>query len=545
MYIHTAQLRDLWTKNSPYSSSSLAVSSSDLYQSREKLSKMDKLSPELLSLIASYVSPTVTVQLRSARERQARGPYTITHGWQHAMESRTFTSIRLKSTEIDTFASTFLNPRRQLLLRQLELTVCLPTHGDTRPDHATNESAFRDAVGKLLTLLEQWEQEGPNSDILPDLALRVQVAWDINPNAPGPVDLDFNVLNSSAARRYLTLGDEFAASLPTVRRVTSFSTSVSMGLAPHPTSMCQLAGLFPRLRTLNLEHWDPAVRRRDMRREHRVALADGLRGLAGRLPRLAELKICRRGGGDDPVNHSFDCQDFSDPEGVDLLCEAIRQLAQSGSLTRLELEDVLISPDLFQNRRPRDEGAPAVDAPWSALRYLEIRGGILSSNGRWLYTGNPDDVEISTGTPRLSDEDESDDSDSDSDLSDDSEDNDERDAAANGARPHHYWRMHPDAEAFDPLVEAMADAMLHRMPALEHGCLDVGSHLPDMVYVAILAEKQGTALRTSDRVGGTREELAVRRLKSMIGRETHWDVPRGVRSMWEEWVGEDGHVFEG
>lgn len=497
---------------------------------------MNKLSAEIISIIISHLFPKTPV--RRPISDQSRGPYTITRNWQYAMEAQTFANIRLRSNEFTTFAETFSDPRRQSLLRRLEFVICLPTHGDSREDHAVNEAAFGDALEKLLNLLKTWESNVASIESLPDLELRLSCVWDISGNSDGPVDRNFNVSNSAAARRYLELGVHRATTLPIVRRITAYKTDVSLGLAFHPTSMCQIAGVFPRLTSLDLEYRDPAVKRREMRQDHRTALAKGLDDLRERLPVLSKLHI-RRQGGWDPVNHSFTCQDFSDIDGVDVLCEAIRRLAQTEHLTRLDLTNILISADLFHNRR--SNGA---DVAWPTLRQLQIQDGIVSSNGKWYYTGDPDEVEAGETDP----EDLADDVDSDTDsaASDESEDHSERDAIANGSRPAHQWRLNPDPETFDPLVKTMADTILHRMPALEYAGLDIGSELEEAVGITVQCVNRGIGFfQAPDRVRDTAEDKAVRRFKTWVGITTQWELPRDIRSLWEQWVGEGGQVIDG
>ncbi|KAK7735531.1 hypothetical protein SLS53_007444 [Cytospora paraplurivora] len=425
---------------------------------------MEKLSPEILSLIASHLFEQPRwARFRADSSSPPRAPYAcISRTWQAAVEPYTFAQISLKSSELPEFAATFSSaPYRRLLLRRLSYGVCLPTHGDSRADHARNSQAFGSSMRGLMDLLADWERALDDEDGFRSsrLELSLGFAWDIDNDADGPVDHHFNVCNSSAARRYLTLedGNECGfVSLAAVRRVTGFKVGVSLGLAPHPETMCRLAGFFPNLEGLDLEYRDPAIKRREMRQEHRLALAKGLDDLRVRLPRLRNLCI-RRQGATDPWDHGFANQDL-EVDGVDPLCDSVRQIIEAGTLTELELVDVLLSPDLFRDRRNCLDNTCA---SFPALKRFMIKVGILAPSGEWYYTGDSAAVEAGSLVPDdigLEDE-ESDEDNSDEEGSGD-EDNTERDAVVNGERPYHPWRTRPDSETFDPLVKCMAKAVL-------------------------------------------------------------------------------------
>ncbi|ETS75982.1 hypothetical protein PFICI_12926 [Pestalotiopsis fici W106-1] len=508
---------------------------------------MDKLSPEIVSLVVSHflakpqsVAPILLsrpllgrLPLGRAPTKPQRGPYTLSRTWQRAVETHTFASIRLKSTELSEFAAIFSDVRRQRLLRHLTFVVCLPTHGDSREDHATNVAAFTDALKDLLGLLAQWDQNAAGGEALPDLKLWLWFAYDIR-SEDGPVDHHFNAEKSSAARRYL---DGNFDGFPLVQRISSFKIDVSLGKAPHPGTICRIAGLFPRLQELDIEYRDPAIKRREMRREHRLALAAGLKDMCSLLG-LTKLHV-RRQGGWDPRNHSFTCQDLEDEEHIDPLCESIRQVAEQGRLTDLKLNNVLVSPDLFRNRR---SGAVSEDRPMPALRRLHIEDGIISPSGKWYYTGNPNAVEAESSRNSAEPDDEDDElSDSDSEISNDEDDTD-RDVIVNGERPVHMWRTRPDPETFDPLIADMATA-LQRMPALERACLDIGGNLEGSVAVIIQCVQRGQGFfMPPDRIQDTEAAKQVARCKAWVGAATEWEVPREATAAWKAWVGEEGQT---
>lgn len=513
---------------------------------------MEKLSPEVLSIILTHLLAKPTLERPSAYA-------TVTRSWQYVVEAFSFANITIKSKELETLARMFSGPgsHRRCLLRQLNYNIGLPTHGDSRKDHATNERAFGSAVQSFFDLLESWDKEHNGnydekdgiitSRSRPNIQLHLWLSHDIDiKNADGPVDHAFDVCNSSAARRYHTLLPEFT--IPQVQCVTSLGIGVTLGRAPHPATLCQIASLLPSLESLDLTYWDPAVKRYDLRKEHRVALGNGLRALSSKLPKLERLSIRRQDGG-DPSNHSFACSDLQDDDGVDPLCDAIRHLAESCHLRELQLENIMISPDLFRPS-PSSKCLPMADhesPTFPDLRRLDINSGILAPSGQWYYTGDPASVEASEGD-YIRDDDDDTEGDVDSDEDSGDEDNSTRDRFVNGERPHHEWRTRPDPDMFDPLIQDLTDAVLKRMPSLQWARLEIGCGLDEFVGIIIQCCEAGQPFV---RPPGKRrkrpwvEDVMVRRCKAWIGRGSEWDVPSDVLAIWQEWAGASGSVETG
>lgn len=430
---------------------------------------------------------------------------------------------------------------RRGLLRQLNYNIGLPTHGDSREDHATNEGAFGSALQSICNLLASWDKDYEDGSTTgkrrPNLQLHLWLSYDIDTHADGPVDHAFDVGNSSAARRYHTVLPQFH--VPRVQRVTSLVISATLGRTPHPATLCQIASLLPSLESLDLTYWDPAVKRHDLRKEHRVALGNGLRALATALPRLERLCVRRREGV-DPLNHSFVCGDLL-INGEDALCDAIRRLAVTCRLKELLLENFMISPDLFQNSLPvADQESPLT---FPDLKRLDIKSGILAASGEWYYTGDPASLEASEDH-FIEDDDDDTDGDVNSEDSGD-EDSSTRDRFVNGERPAHEWRTRPDPETFDPLIRDLTDAMLKRMPSLQWASLEIGGELNAPVGIIIQWCEAGQPFVQPLGERGRRpwvEDVTVRRCKACVGNGAEWEVPLDVMGMWREWAGTSGSV---
>ncbi|KAI0881466.1 uncharacterized protein GGS22DRAFT_196418 [Annulohypoxylon maeteangense] len=486
---------------------------------------MDHLSPEITALIATHLCtvPRTPFPVLGA-PRISRAPYAVlSRRWQSVVEPWTLSSIKLKDTELDTFAAIFAATRRRALLRHLNYNVSLPTYGDSRYGFAQNQAALENSILKLLDILKDWD------NVSARLELQIVVEWDID-TSQGPIDFGFNVLNSSSSRRYLMLD---AVELPTVQCVASLHILASPGRALHPTTMCQLAGTLPQLGKLELEVLDPANKRRQMRKEHRLALAAGLTTL--KLPKLTHLSIHRKTT-IDVYNHSFECSDLEE-DGFDALNDALRKLSQTAPLTDLVLTGALVSPDLFRSRCTTDLDSSI----WPTLRNFSVKADIIAPSGLWYYTGVPDAMELATGSD-YGDEDEDEDEDSESS---DSDDNVDRDAVANGVRPSHVWRTRPDPDLFNTLVQDMAGAVL-RMPQLRTGTLDIGPRYGELVDIILKCAEATCAF--DDRPDGRwdeDEEKSTRRWHTWVGSATEWEMPEDVRALWARWLGDSGRYAVG
>lgn len=516
---------------------------------------MESLSPEVLTIIFTHLFAKPTQERPSAYS-------TVARNWQCVVEAFSFANITIKSKELEDLTRFLSGPgrHRRCLLRQLNYNICLPTCGDSREDHASNEHAFGSAVQSLFNLLDSWDKhddDDENEDrkigrvtwrSRPNMELHLWLSHDIDTKtADGPVDHAFDVCNSSAARRYHNLLSEF--NIPQVQCVSSLRIGATLGRAPHPTTLVQIVSLLPSLESVDLTYWDPAVKRHDLRKEHRVALGDGLRELSRKLPRLERLCI-RRQDGLDPSNHSFACSDLQ-RDGVDPLCDGIRHLMVTCHLKELQLENIIISPDLFRlwptsNRlSSADQEAPTV----LHLQRLDIKSGILAPSGKWYYTGDPASVKASEGDFILDDDDEDDDTEEDKDSDDSNdEDNSTRDRSVNGERPHYEWRTLPDPETFDPLIQDLTDVMLKRMPSLQWARLEIGCGLDEFAGIIIQCCEAGQPFVHPPGKRRKRpwvEDLTVRRCKAWVGKASKWDIPSDVMATWRGWAGASGSIETG
>jgi hypothetical protein len=172
---------------------------------------------------------------------------------------------------------------------------------------------------------------------------------------------------------------------------------------------------------------------------------------------------------------------------------------------------------------------------------LESKGGvrfpIVTYNGRWLFTGDPEDVEIFDSTdarpgldPPTSYED-----DMEVVLPSDYEDEFEYYDAdvENGDDPIRGWRATPDPETFNPILKALVKASL-AMPQLEHlraqtAPLGVEGNEMEIEYVA--PGRPAEAIPCDQQDGAM---LGKRRWVVSVPGVTDWKIPESVRGLMQE-----------
>ncbi|KAI1441830.1 hypothetical protein F5Y02DRAFT_398352 [Annulohypoxylon stygium] len=470
---------------------------------------MERLSPEVMALIAAHLCDIPRPPFRiPGAPRIFCAPYAvISRRWQDFVEPWTFSSIELKDIELDTFAAIFADSRRRALLRHLTYYITLPTYGKSRHDFAQNQAAMNDSILTLLNVLKDWDDAGAR------LKLRV-VTVHYDHTAGGFL---YDNIRTGTPSRYLMFDE---VELPTVHCVASLDITANPDRALHPTAMCQLAGTFLLLEKLNFEVLDPVNRWRRMRKDHRLALAAGLTAL--NLPKLTHLSL-NRTTTTDVYNHNFECGDLEE-DGIDALNDALRKLSQTPPLTDLVLTGALISPDLFRSRRTADPDS----SEWPTLRNISVKAEIIAPSGQWYYTGDPDAVEPGV---------ESTYGDSSETSESDDEDHGSRD---DGVRPTHPWRTQPDPDLFNALVKDMAGAVL-RMPQLRTGSLDIGPRYGPAAEIILKCAEVACALDDRpDWVSDSEEEKITRRWHAWVSESTKWKIPKDVKVLWAEWLGDSG-----
>ncbi|KAK8078250.1 hypothetical protein PG996_004420 [Apiospora saccharicola] len=99
--------------------------------------------------------------------------------------------------------------------------------------------------------------------------------------------------------------------------------------------------------------------------------------------------------------------------------------------------------------------------------------------------------------------------------------------------------MCPDT--LEPLLTAMADAFLYRMPCLKSGMLQMPEYGYPSVFIAECAAV-GQWLPTDRRSDKLPERPNWRRWSITLYNLGDWDATADLRAKWREWVGETGMV---
>jgi hypothetical protein len=324
------------------------------------------------------------------------------------------------------------------------------------------------------------------------------------------------------------------SAIPFVRKLTVART----GRHIHPDVLGILVGRLLALRELDEKFHAMHRRRKRALLRHHTALARAL--CAPGLETLETLRI--ELNEHTPLDHGFEGvpdRDDAYSDG-DLMNRTVCRLAR-GNLRELHLEGAWpISPALFGACEEREEGTGET-LTFPNLKIMEVRFPIVTYDGRWLFTRDPEDVEIFDSTdvepgldPPTSYED-----DMDVELPSDYEDEFEYydTDVENGDDPMHGWRATPDPEVFNPILEALVKATL-AMPQLEHlraqpvpqgvegNEMELGYVTPGLPAATIPCEQQDGAM------------MGKRRWVVSVPDEMDWKIPDSVRGLMEERSGE-------
>lgn len=194
---------------------------------------------------------------------------TISPVWQHAVESRSFASIRLESTaSVSAFRDAFASrTHRRAYLRDLRLDLHLPMRCASKQGRVKNQLIFRQAVRLLLDVLSEWGSIGdgePNNLSLAIKPLYDSVGcYDDQYNKSSLRKVDFGPSKSLLDRKFLALWSEGESvelsQMPCVKR---FNASNSEVFVLSPTTLCAISGAFTSLEQLSLDFCDPAPKYR-------------------------------------------------------------------------------------------------------------------------------------------------------------------------------------------------------------------------------------------------------------------------------------------
>ncbi|KAK8102022.1 hypothetical protein PG984_015168 [Apiospora sp. TS-2023a] len=440
---------------------------------------MKRLGPELISLIIdqlktgdnenhSYTYLSKGYAFEASDSNRLSQYATISPAWQHEVERRCFRSLELCSTEDVAILSRLISrcPGRRACLSHIIMSSLPRSLPPGR--YSQHPLTFRADVAALLAVLHRFDEEDEQAGISTDatLCLELKPSWDMRVRA----SLDMGSSFDNGIRRLDEL--DFALHhLPTFPKWTLLET-------PSPEPL-------------------PSSRR------------------------VRELKVENPGA--HPIAVALACQSLADEEVVDLVCEAVRKLAQP-TVESLLLGNWLISEDLFLNRR-RD-ASPAANNTWLQLCDLSLFNSLMAPNGKWYVTGQPSD-EPSDPTP-LPDEAIAAMAGMDSKAGMGTERGGIGTARENGADFRHRWRRHIDNSTLTPLLETITEAVTKHMPQLREFEFLVGGHCQED-HSEGAEGRPALVVLYHERCSGDRRRWEVERGGTFQG----WDIPPRLREAWK------------
>jgi hypothetical protein len=347
---------------------------------------MEKLSDEILDAIAGLLP------------QQGLAPYaTLSTRWQRAIERRTFSRLRIQSTDED-FESLgrFLTPCRFRHLRQLYFTIVVPFH-ETRikknEQQARFSAAFTDAMRKLFQILASIESSGENATIAEarksGLLLFIR---EVNST------LDTWDQQNKYLTRHIGLTDY--ESLPLVQSISHLGIR-DRGRKVALQTGIELSTRLPNLRELDLETIEQESGRfvthsaaiRETRRGFAEALAKA-NFLAGQNLRHFTLSTDDLEATDLLFKPRFvfpNCHASTTEPSYDPLSAAVRTM--SHNLISLNLcgtfDSSLFWPTETEPNSSSTSASSPLSAQWPHLKHTTVKLGLCTPNGGWHFKAKP------------------------------------------------------------------------------------------------------------------------------------------------------------
>ncbi|KAL4885778.1 hypothetical protein BJY04DRAFT_116938 [Aspergillus karnatakaensis] len=538
---------------------------------------LGNLSPELVDLIIHYLhdlkflnpevplTPTKASSFLPKDEKLSRYS-TISRQWQYAVERYTFAHLTLSSGTLQQLNRIVGScPRRIQLVKNLGYTVNLPAYSrnrrscvERRGEHEENLRVFRTGVVDIFALIKSWEKH--ISPVGLGLNLRAEAPGEhkresaernefLGLEVEEPQEEEEESWGIGADRwahrdHSLTLNDDSreAPALPILPFVNGLGIG-SMGRRIHPVAIEQMILALPNLKDLSIRLPPVKPKRKALRAELRNALAKALEA-----PTLSQLEFLGLELDEPtPVNHNFETALERDPDFPkgDHLSRAICKLAQR-SLKNLEiLKACVISPVLWGLDPLHQDREGAI---FPHLEMLAVDIAHITYDGRWYFTGNPEDADYDEDEiEEMMNETIDDNPDIDSKYttsSFNSEDNEheideDREAFLNGEEPYYSWRRTPDPELFNPLVKGLVSATM-RMPKLKQALVSTFSLAEEARDIEFHFVVPGELIGDSSgfSVEATKTEWHV-----TPRRDSDWKLPDDIRRMMEKHVGKMGEVI--
>ncbi|KAF7541595.1 hypothetical protein G7054_g512 [Neopestalotiopsis clavispora] len=347
---------------------------------------MERLPDEILDVIAGFLP------------QRGLAPYaTLSTRWQRAIERRTFSRLRIQSTD-EEFESLgrFVKPCRFKYLRQLYFTIVVPFH-ETRikknEQQARFSAAFTDAMRKLFQVLASIESSAGNATI--------------TGAKKSGIFLFIREINSALdtwdqQNKFLTrhIGLAEYESFPLVQSISH------LGMRDPGRKLALRAGIELSTRLPNLRELDLETIEQESGRfvSHSVAIRENRRGfaealakadfLAGQNLRQFTLTTDDLEATDLLFKPRFvfpNCHASTTEPSYDPLSAAIRTL--SHNLVSLNLcgtfNSSLFWPTESEPNGSSTSASSPLSAQWPHLKYTTVKLGLCTPNGGWHFKAKP------------------------------------------------------------------------------------------------------------------------------------------------------------
>lgn len=345
------------------------------------------LSPELVRQIVHLVIDTDGGE---SAGKHACDYATISREWQGYVEERTFSSLRIRSTEIHELH--IVTRPRSLYVRSMTFEVILPEYDvkslafykETREEQQQNSRSFAEAILRFFDVLGGW-------NILPDVQLgsaqQRGISLRISASSPSDKEPDQFGTRRYRHRRWensvLQLSQDQARNLPSLPIISEFLCGDGLVRKLDPGTCCNMAAKMPNVHTLDWNFSDNERHSLDRRISMRQDFAASLQ----RIPESVR-HLTLRHVGNQTESHFWDpprlCQGGA--ESPDPLSVALQHLSRR--LCTLNINNATISQEIFwPTWSPLLRLDKCDEFPY--LEKMMVSLTEVTPSGEWLFTGDP------------------------------------------------------------------------------------------------------------------------------------------------------------
>lgn len=368
---------------------------------------MQKLPQEIVNTIVDCL-----YEISDSLDQDDAGPRvaslaTVSRPWQHAIESHTLRHLRVKSPDLDKFAS-FLSSAstpRLSLVQILEFDVILPAYSDdvcgdyeTDHDRTINSQVASQCVSALLEIMSNSRWSTNNR-----LRLRINIYSPMDGSHRGRDKLDKDRYAVNMGNRKDIFQDRYRYSYISLSD-TNYSVPCVTSLTPpqgttrylDPRSLVALTATFPRLESILWSYQEPGYFF-TLRRQYLRDFSDALSGY--RLPSTLKTLHIDIEAPDYPHSEKLpnlvEHDHSSTAHGSKSFCDALRvMIGESQSLNTFRYSGP-VDPALLWNDCDTDEGVMGTAAigslTWTVIEDFSIFFDPASFSGQWYFKGLPED----------------------------------------------------------------------------------------------------------------------------------------------------------